>query len=536
MIPAPTSARPPTLSPWLMPALVVVAAILMLVTFSEGLAFLVAEWDRPEYSYGYLIPFIALYMLLSRADRLRAAESNPSWLGIVLLGAGLFLALAGRVSVVYILIQYGFLLTVVGLVLAGGGRPVLRATWVPIAYLSFMIPLPRFIYANLSAELQLISSKLGAAVIRWMGMPVYLEGNVIDLGSYKLQVVDACSGLRYLFPLMSFGFVCAFFFKGRWWQRLIIFLASIPVTIGMNSLRIAVTGFLVNLWGTEQAEGFLHFFEGWVIFVGCLILLFLFMWAIAKIEKRSLDDVLDTPVPSAQDVATLLPRGVPRAPFLAALLVLGSAAIGSLLVEQRVQLTPADVALNQFPLVVGDLVGSEAELDAGTLNELKLSSYFLGTYVAPQAAAPVELYVAYYASQNSGRIIHSPRGCLPAGGWEISAADLRVLPDDDGALVVNRVLIAKGATQSLVYYWFPQRGRNLTNEYLVKWFLFWDAVILNRTDGALVRVMTPVADASEIAAADARLQQFIHKVRPKLDYYLPQRSARLVRETTGPEL
>ena len=142
--------------------------------------------------------------------------------------------------------------------------------WAPLLFLLFMIPLPNFLYNNLSAQLQLLSSELGVAVIRLFDIGVYLEGNVIDLGTYKLQVVEACSGLRYLFPLTSLAFLMAYLFKAAAWKRIVIFLSSIPITLLINSFRIGVIGVLVEYWGPGQAEGFLHDFEGWVVFMSSL--------------------------------------------------------------------------------------------------------------------------------------------------------------------------------------------------------------------------------------------------------------------------
>ena len=108
---------------------------------------------------------------------------------------------------------------------------------IPLFFLVFMIPLPNFLLNNLSTKLQLISSELGVAVIRLFDISVYLEGNVIDLGVYKLQVVEACSGLNYLFPLMSLSFIMADLYKAPFWKRAIVFLSSIPITIIMNSFN-----------------------------------------------------------------------------------------------------------------------------------------------------------------------------------------------------------------------------------------------------------------------------------------------------------
>ena len=98
-------------------------------------------------------------------------------------------------------------------------------------------------------------------------MPVYLEGNVIDLGVTMLQVAEACSGLRYLFPIMSFTYVFAVLYRGPLWQKLVLLALAVPVAVMMNAVRIGIIGILVDRYGVAQAEGFLHVFEGWVVFL-----------------------------------------------------------------------------------------------------------------------------------------------------------------------------------------------------------------------------------------------------------------------------
>jgi EpsI family protein len=124
--------------------------------------------------------------------------------------------------------------------------------------------------------------------------------------------------------------------------------------------------------------------------------------------------------------------------------------------------------------------------------------------------------------------VHSPRACLPGGGWEIEEFDQYRI-DDVGAfgegINVNRSVISMGDSRQLVYYWFQQRGRNITNEYLVKWFIFWDAITMNRTDGALVRLVTPVPPGADIEDYDRRLQDFLRMVDPQLSYFLPGKLA-----------
>jgi EpsI family protein len=171
-------------------------------------------------------------------------------------------------------------------------------------------------------------------------------------------------------------------------------------------------------------------------------------------------------------------------------------------------------------------------VDGIYLDELKLDDYLLADFVSkgaarqePEANAPINLYVAYYASQRTGQAIHSPRSCLPGGGWRIQEMTRRdvtgVLRRRGVPLRVNRAVIQQGAQRQLVYYWFQERGRDITDEYLVKWYLFKDAVALNRSDGALVRLITPLGDGEDAARGDARLTRFSTAVLPLLDRYIP---------------
>jgi exosortase D (VPLPA-CTERM-specific) len=398
-----------------------------------------------------------------------------------------------------------------------------------------LVPLPVFIQNNLSGDLQLISSQLGSSILRLMGVVVFLEGNVIDLGSYKLQVVEACAGLRYLFPLVSFGLLCAVLLRGPAWQRIVLLLSSAPIAIVMNSFRIAVTGLLVNRYGTEAAEGFQHYYEGWVIFTICLVLMFLEMGALAMLSGRKLDDVLDVELPTRASLQGLGALLRPNRKLGAAAALLAAGAVVSFGIADREELTPARTAFGSFPLAIGEWRGRAGELSKAELDTLKLTDYIMANYSRPDGATPVSLYVAYYASQRKGASIHSPKACLPGGGWVIESFGQFRVPgagagQDVGAgaeagLTVNRSVVAMGDQRLLVYYWFSQRGRIITNEYLAKWYIFWDSLTRNRTDGALVRVITAVPDPNDLEAADRRLTDFVRAVEPRLYYYIPGATA-----------
>src|SRR5262245_7603286 len=240
--------------------LVALAVFAAIAAFGGGLLSLVGRWSRQEeYSHGFLIPLVVGWMLWSRRDALIASIGEPSWSGPLAIAFASLMLVIGDLSAFFLLLHLAFVLALIGVVLAFGGTSLLRVTFIPIAFLIFAIPMPYFVDAELSWRLQLVSSELGTYFIRLFGIPVYLTGNVIDLGIYKLQVAEACSGLRYLYPLLSLGFLAAYMFQAPLWQRVVVFLSTIPITIVMNSARIGMVGVLVDRWGTAQAEGLLHF-------------------------------------------------------------------------------------------------------------------------------------------------------------------------------------------------------------------------------------------------------------------------------------
>lgn len=512
-----------------MPLLIAGTVVVFLgIIFWDGFVWMFGKWELEEYNHGYLIPIVAFYLLWLRADQLNKDNFSGSWVALLFVAGALGAFVLGELSSIYQIIQYGFLLALFGIIIAAIGWSGFRVVWVPFVYLLFMIPLPQFVYQGLSNELQLISSELGVAVIRLFGISVFLEGNVIDLGIYQLQVAEACNGLRYLFPLMSFGFLCAAIYTGAWWHRAIIFFSTIPVTILMNSFRIGVIGVLVENFGIEQAEGFLHYFEGWIVFMVCVGILFLEMWVFAKVSGRQLMDVFGLDIPPLETARQLLPQRA-NAQLIASAGILALGVVMTLSIQSREVRIPERASFSTFPLVIDSWSGYDSVIDnQGILDALAADDYFLAEYRNRDDGSSVGLWVAYYEEQRKGRAVHSPRACLPGGGWQLETFEEYLLEDMGPAgedYVINRSIIAKGDMRQLVYFWFVERGRIQTNEYAVKWGIFWDALTLNRTEGALVRVTTFVSDVSQLAEADKRLESFVRSVNPKLAYHLPQEDA-----------
>jgi exosortase D (VPLPA-CTERM-specific) len=511
---------------WGLTLLAAVIGLLSLWPFWDGLSQMWGWWiDSPEYSHGLLIPPVAAFLMWQQKDRLERVPFTGSWWGVALVLLGGAVLIGGQLGTVFTIVQYAYVITLCGLILSFLGWPAFRLIAIPLLILLFMIPLPQFVLANLSTKLQLLSSQIGVAVIRLFDISVFLEGNVIDLGGYKLQVAEACSGLRYLFPLMTLGFLMAYFYKGALWKRVLLFLSSIPITVLMNSIRVGVIGVTVEHWGIEMAEGFLHEFQGWMIF---MISAAVMLGEIALLNRvgresgnwRQLFGV-EFPAPTPAG-ASVRQRGIPVT-FVAAGLLLVGFIIATLALPRSAEVIPSRTAFTEFSMKLGEWRGHRDTLEAVYSDALKLDDYVLADYVG-QSGKSVNLYIAYYNSQRKGEAVHSPRSCLPGGGWQLRDFDQRTLSDvkiNGQALRVNRTLIELGDQRQLVYYWFEQRGRIITNEFAVKWYLFWDALTRNRTDGALVRLITALPPSSDEADADRRLIDLAARIAPTLTRYVP---------------
>jgi exosortase D (VPLPA-CTERM-specific) len=504
-------------------AVLAFALLVAFVPFSRVLVGLYGAWNlRPEYSYAVIIPFISLFLIWRERDALVHTPFRGSWLGVLQVLLGVLMWLLAELSTIYIIAQYAFLVVVAGLLLALAGGVAFRRIRVPLLLLLFVIPLPAFFGNSLSLRLQLWSSAIGVAVIRLAGISVYLDGNVIDLGSYKLQVAEACSGLSYLFPLMALACLIAYLYKAALWKRIALFLASIPIAVLMNSLRIGVIGITVEHWGPRMAEGVLHWFEGWVVFMICTLVLLGFAAVLSRIGPHPVRLrealTLDSGPPlrrNGVDRERTLPK-----PFVAATAVAAAAAAASLFMPERVELRPVRTPFVQFPLQLGGWQGTRAALEAVYLNQLKLDDYLLADYHGA-GLTPVNVWIAYYDSQRKGQSAHSPRSCLPGGGWDFETLGPRRLDTSPGALTVNRGIIRHGTERELVYYWFQQRGRMVTNEYLVKWYILTDAITRNRTDGAMVRVLAPLPAGVNEAQVERDLTRFAAALSGQLSRYVP---------------
>lgn len=496
------------------------------IYFQTGVAALAEAWALPEYSHGPLIPLLSAFLFLRHLKRV-PIQSHPvtdRGAGVVVILLAMVLGGFGRLIQISDFAAYAMILWVGGMILVTFGWARGRQFWPPVLHLIYMLPLPGVLYYGLSTWLQGVSSHLGIVFLDLLSVPVFLDGNIIDLGVYKLQVAEACSGLRYLFPILSFSYIFAVLYKGPTWHKAVLLVSAVPITVFMNSVRIAIAGVVVDRYGTEFVEGLTHFMEGWVIFLVCVLILF----ALARImlllnpQKMTLAEALDLDFDGLWPQFARLRRIEPSRALVGVTLLMAVGALAWAVIPARPLAQVARDPFYAFPMQIGDWTASAPQrLDAQTAKVLAADDYHLVTLANPAAAQTVDLFIAWYRDQMAGGT-HSPTICLPSAGWEISALETIDAPADaPGApFTLNRAVIQKGLDRMLVYYWYDQQGRRTASSYYAKLIMAVSKVRSGRSDGAIVRLITPIAQGESLARAESRLQDALRAVAVPLPRFV----------------
>jgi exosortase len=248
------------------PALVVVCTFALL--YRDVLVKLVHDWATDDnYSHGFLIAPLACYFAWQRREQLIAARLKPSNLGLLVVVLSLAVLIVGVLGAELFLTRISMLGVLAGMILFVFGPQHLRLLRFPVAFLLLMVPLPAIIFNQIAFPLQLLASRFGEQVLGTLNVPVFREGNIIVLPHTTLEVAEACSGIRSLVSLVTLGIVYGRFSDSRWSIRVLLVVATVPIAIVANGLRVAGTGLAAHKIGPAAAEGFFHTFSGWMVFV-----------------------------------------------------------------------------------------------------------------------------------------------------------------------------------------------------------------------------------------------------------------------------
>ncbi len=502
------------------------AAVLTLAfvaAFIVPLRSIVHTWaTNDDYSYGYLVPVISAYLFWDMRSRAVGLRPRPSWSALVPLVLLVLLSIYGilgssgnisrpAVPVVFML-MFAF---------AFGWRTFRRFA-LPLGFLIFMVPLPAALDRSFGVFLKAVSSQLGGWLVRMSGIPVHVSGNVIDLGVTQLQVVDACSGLRFVFPLLALGVVYAYFFEKVRWKQVVCVLATVPVAILTNGLRIGITGVLTRYIGPEVAQGFFHDFSGWVIFM----VAFLFLFALGRFLRLFPPRApLATPGPpsgAADGSGSRGPGSRGIGAYLVCLLLLAS--VGTLGMTTAT-MPPVHLknGIAAFPLTMQPWTGIPQPVDATIIEASGAEEAFFADYRDARNDS-VSLYIGYRSTSflENENFFHSPTVCLPSSGWKNAATSTHSIENVPrfGTLKVTRMVIERMGMRQLVYFWFQTKDRATHDKNINRFHLTLHAIQRDNTHDLFLRTITPVRNDESLEAAGARMDDFVRTSVSTMERFL----------------
>ncbi len=497
---------------------IVSVVITFILQYHVDIKNMVIRWRGGDFNFCFLVPLIFIYLIYENRKKLKNIEIKPSSTGFVLLLFSMFFYILGRLASVEFLTAFSVWLTILSLCFLIFGKKFVSALSLPFIVLLFIIPLPPFINNILTLKLKLMSTDLAVKIMQLIGVAVYHEGNIIDLGVTKLQVADACSGLRYFFPLVLIGLILSYILHKKWWERIIIVLLTIPVAIISNAFRIAITGYIAQNVSQETAEGFFHGFSGIVVFIISVGMILIFSKILKIISKREIKQ---------ENISESLKKI--KFPFKSATKNLFIVSIiflitwGAQFALNSTKKPPEKKSFSSFPLIFGNWEGKRIYLSKKILNSLWADDYILADFINRKTGDTLTLLIPYYKFQRARHTAHAPTSCLLGSGYiPIRKREIeRVFPPPFGKVKITQMLLEKNGEYLLSNFWFQGRGRIIGNEFLNKWYIFWDSLTKHRSDGALIRIEMPIRKGMNIEQAQKIIDDFTSNLMKYLPFYLP---------------
>jgi exosortase D (VPLPA-CTERM-specific) len=495
-------------------------------------------WTDENYSHGLLVPFVIGFIVWLEFGELKKVSRNASLVfGSALILMSLLLLLAGTLGAELFIQRVSLVLMLAGVVIYFFGAKLLKLLLVPFALLLLAIPIPQIIFNKIAFPLQIWASQMAIWGIRIFEVPSVRKGNVIELlpqGATQvvsLEVVEACSGIRSLMTLVTLALVLAYFTRAKkpdaksgwldclkdfdFWRTLVLMFSAIPIAILTNAARVTATGVLTFYYGKQAAEGFTHDVSGWLVYLIALGLLILVNFVLKKAASRRARAASREEIPPA---ATGNPQSIW---LLIAVLIFGGLFINWF--ERRGEVRVERKNLSEIPSALGEWrqKGNDIRFSEQTESVLRTSDYVMRDYYLADGAR-ANLYVGYYASQRTGATYHSPQNCLPGAGWEMKNPEPVEIKTPRGkTFTANRYIIRNGDYAEVLIYWYEGRGRAVASEYTDKIYTVFDSVTRRRSDGAMIRVMTPTSGAGD-AESIRKAIDLSAQLADKLSEFVPE--------------
>ncbi|MGH9422892.1 MAG: exosortase C-terminal domain/associated protein EpsI [Thermoanaerobaculia bacterium] len=501
--------------------------------YGTVLVTLVQMWtDRPVYSYGFVLPFVAGYVVWIRRHQLGRVSHEPDYvLGVAVTMLGLTLLLVGHVGSIVALKTVSLIVALAGFVLMRWGRTVLSRVWFPLAYLLLGMPVWDVVISRLQEPSQLLSSSIATVLLRAAGIPALHEGVKIVIASVTLEVMRECSGVNQLMTIVAMTLPVAYLMLNGVVRRVLLVAMGVVISYVSNGVRIALVGFLAdrglgdgNLRGAHLMEGLAVSLVGYILLLACFT-------ALSKRQQTDSDakDGSDSPPFDSVDLT--------RPPTSSSLTEASTLVVMALLGAFLLVYQPAQIVLRHgldaFPTRVGEwtvdtipevLANRFPEIDDATLRAYPTPSggrrFARGddelTRVYRNAAGDrVRLFIGYHRSQHEGKELAGDMSSLLA-----KVARPVSLPVGTSTIDVNEVTHESATKRRTFLYSYVLNGRIVTDMRLVKMYMVWDAVTHGRNNGAVVMLGWESTSGSAAEASRKKGLELAEAVFPLVTQYL----------------
>ena len=500
--------------------------VLFIVAYWVPIKTLVTIWlTNEDYSYGFLIPIVSAYLLWEKRKELGNLEIKSSWVVLPLLLIFYLLSLYGTLGSSGNISLPSIPILIILFTAFCFGIALTKSLALPLGFLIFMVPVPSSVELSLGIFLKAVSSTMGGLIIRAADIPVFVNGNVIDIGVTQLQVVDACSGMRYLFALLALGVLYAYFFERVTWKRIFCVLATIPIAILTNALRIGATGILANSYGAGVAEGFFHGFSGWAIFMVAFAFLFLVGRILRLLPPRpgTIAETATNQKPFNNKIISE-PKMASGAFYtsIALLIVFG------LLTLSTHALPPVKMqgGIASFPLKFSVWVGQAELVDPDIIIKSGAEESFSALY-RNRRHDVASLYIGYRSTAflANENFFHSPTVCLPASGWEEKEIAKHLIKDVPrfGSITVTRMIIERMGTRELVYFWFQTKDKATHDKNINRFHLALHALARDNTYDLFIRPIMHINEGERVEDAEKRMDQFVREMMTEMLKFLQEK-------------
>lgn len=473
--------------------------------------------NQGQYSYGPMIPFIFLYIIYSSRKQILNTPVRPNYFGLVIVFFGYCLFLLGVFSVHGFTARFSFIVLLAGFSLFVLGTEMIRRLVFPFFILLFMIPFPEILDRLFSLKLRFFSSMITEDVLHMIGVPVFRQGNLIDIGSMQFNVANACSGMNYLLPLLALAALIGYFSTKSMINRSILFISAVPVTLAANVLRITGTALIAKYWTKEIASGFMHDFSGWAVFMFAFFCLFIEL----KVLKRLLGKKADAPgleIELEQNGGGTYRRGqdyLKIMPIIATACIIAIFWSGFYAVAAKKKDRPLPIMEN-LPLSIDGYVGKTLPEDP-KIKEFSSVTDSITRVYTKEGQSPVLVYVGYYrTSPELKGFIHTPEVCLESSGWRIRKIDyLDMAVQPDGKMLKTRKIISeRDGVRQLLIYWYQIGDFTTGNERIAHYYTGYDAVLGDYSDVIKVMISVDYINQSDKSKCQEELREFIAAFYP----------------------